>query len=1104
MSRVLLILVGSAALLAQNEPQAGQRRAEVEGSGRHDRWAVVLSGDPLAQQVSQRSELHEAWALAAQQQIVRAQAELGAKLEARGIRRLGATQILLNAVFVAAGAEEAAELARLPGVAGVLRMPAVRRTANRAIGLVNAQNAWANLGGESRAGAGVKIGIIDTGIDHTHPAFQDPGLSVPSGYPACRAAAGECSYTNSKVIAARSYVELLVLGDQPAYSRPDDTSPRDRVGHGTAVAALAAGNFHDTPLGRASGAAPKAYLGNYKVFGSPGVNDVTFGDVVLLALDEAVRDGMDIVTMSLSFAAMWGPLDFGATCSNASGQACDIWAAAVETVVQGSATRLGMTVVAAAGNEGDSGQLAPTLNSIRSPGTAPSAITVGASTNSHRVFNSLRVGGSGVPAVLLRVNGLLGDGPRPAAALAAPLRDVATLANDGRACAALGNNTLTSAIALVQASGCSLRTKVANAQSAGAVAVLFMRSEGNNFVYAPTGLAFTGIPLLLIGHSDGQALRTFLAANPNRQVTIDPALVEDQDPQKYADFIAYFSSSGPAIRTNQIKPELVAPGTDMLVATQRFDPNGDMFSSTGFSVVQGTSFSVPLVAGAAALVKQQNPAWSTDRLKSAVVNTADPAVDDYDNSGRVVPAAVTAMGAGKLNAAGAVRVNVTAAPATVSFGARTNATFAAQALALRNPTSAAVTLSIRVEPGPVTNGRVTVTPSNFSLAAGATSSNVAVRVEGATSTAGIYDGFLIVEGSNVATLRIPYLYIIGDGVPQNLVPLRNFNFEGEVSRRLAGGLSFKVIDRFGVPVNNQAVRFVSVSGGGQIVEATRTTDDLGIAEAYNVVLGPQLGEQVFRAEVGNLPALEFIGNVRLRPVIENNGVVNAASGRAGPLAPGSYITIFGRGLADIFLAYNTSFLPVSLAGVSVSFDVPSRRLSLPGRLHFVSDRQINVQVPWELAGLPSVEMKVSIGDSSSALYTVPLAGVSPAPFQYREAASGRDLVVAQDAAYQLIGSANAARRGGAMILYANGLGPLDNMPASGEVTALAPLASTRNAVTVTVGGRNANVLFSGLTPGTVGLYQINLEVPADAPTGLQPVVVTVAGVSSPAVQVPVQ
>src|SRR6185369_13222179 len=106
-----------------------------------------------------------------------------------------------------------------------------------------------------------------------------------------------------------------------ADSRPDDYSPRDRVGHGTAVASTAAG-YSNTGLVTFSGVAPKAYLGNYKIYGSPEVNDFTTEDVIIQALEDAMKDGMDIVSFSSGAPALTGPTDSGATCGLAAGVPC--------------------------------------------------------------------------------------------------------------------------------------------------------------------------------------------------------------------------------------------------------------------------------------------------------------------------------------------------------------------------------------------------------------------------------------------------------------------------------------------------------------------------------------------------------------------------------------------------------------------------------------------------------------------------------------------------------------------------------------------------------------------------------------------------------------
>ena len=140
----------------------------------------------------------------------------------------------------------------------------MKRHLNRALDLMNVRTAWSSLNGEANAGAGVKIAVLDTGIDQNHAAFQENGLQYPAGFPK-----GESSYTNRKVISARSYVNMLV-GTDPKFTRPDDLSPRDRVGHGTAVAMIAAGGQNTGPVATITGVAPRAWLGNYKVLGRLG------------------------------------------------------------------------------------------------------------------------------------------------------------------------------------------------------------------------------------------------------------------------------------------------------------------------------------------------------------------------------------------------------------------------------------------------------------------------------------------------------------------------------------------------------------------------------------------------------------------------------------------------------------------------------------------------------------------------------------------------------------------------------------------------------------------------------------------------------------------
>ena len=1045
------------------------------------RWALIL-GEAAATPASRRMGVDTPTAARA----AAAQSKLREALAGRRIRVTGAAQTLINAVFVETAPDRAAELGSLPGVRQVVPLRRLRRLLDAAIELVNVRAAWNAVGGMGNAGAGVKIGIIDTGIDQNHPAFLDSSLAPPPGYPKC--SGEDCKYTTNKVIVARSYVSMLTYSENPLWSRPDDLSPRDRQGHGTAVAMVVAGNNVSGPVAGIVGVAPKAFLGNYKVTGSPGVNDYPYEDVIIAALEDAYRDGMDLVVLSYGWPAFYGPLDQPPSCSTGP---CDILADAVERAV-----RQGMLVVVPAGNSGGDGYRFPSRNTINSPGTAPSALTVGATTNSHMYFASVQVTGNDAPQGLKKIPALFGNGPRLAAPLTAPLRDVTKLQNDGTACAALPSGSLAGAIALVQRGVCAFADKVNNAQAAGAVGVVMYQLDSLDSLFYPGSLENTGIPLAFIGNTDGKNLKSFLASNPDRPVTLDPSLFPLN--AEY-DTTADFTSRGPAIGTGALKPEVSAVGTDLYLATQSYDPNGELWDPGGFTVAAGTSFAAPMAAGAAALAKQKNPGLTAAQLKSLVVNTADDVIDEYLD-GRWSPAPLVSSGAGKLNAAEAVKANVTVNPATVSFGVLSGSALPNPVvLEFSNPTGQAVNLTFEVQPFTSdARARVSLEKPSLALAAGA-KATLAVRLEGSLPAPGAYEGFVAVKGGP-SVLHIPYLYVVSDGIPYDLIPLNGDGFldvpgGGDYDQLFV----YKVVDRYGAPVKDVPVRFRAVRGGGRITAADEKTDVYGIAAA-NARPGPQVGEQEFSVEAGGM-TLALYGRARNRPAIRTDGVVNAASGAVGQgLAPGSYISIYGSDLSDSTRVFATPYLPLSLAQVSVSFDVPSRSLSVPGRLHFVSPNQVNVQIPWELQGLPSAQMKLSFRNLSSALYTVPLNDYSPACFEYSEPGTNRLLAAALDENYQLVTSSNGVERGHLVQLYANGLGPVEeaNRPASGEPAPAQPLVWSKVKPAVTIGGKPAEVTFHGLAPYNVGLYQLNVVAPPDAGTGLQPLVITVNGIDSKA------
>ncbi len=244
------------------------------------------------------------------------------------------------------------ELARLTSVAGVAKVyPSVRyRTQlDRSPQQIGAPAIWGP--GLTNAGQGMKIAIIDEGIDQTHPFFSPSGYTMPTGYPK-----GQTAYATAKVIVARAFPPA-----RPAWRNAGRPFDPELSSHGTHVAGIAAGNANTLAGGvRISGVAPRAYLGNYKALTIPTDADVGLdgnSPELVAAIEAAVADGMDVINMSLGEPEIEPSRDI---------------------VVQAlaAAARAGVVPVVAAGNDFDEfGR-----GSVSSPGSAPDAITVGAVT----------------------------------------------------------------------------------------------------------------------------------------------------------------------------------------------------------------------------------------------------------------------------------------------------------------------------------------------------------------------------------------------------------------------------------------------------------------------------------------------------------------------------------------------------------------------------------------------------------------------------------------------------------------------------------------------------------------------------------------------------
>jgi uncharacterized protein (TIGR03437 family) len=226
------------------------------------------------------------------------------------------------------------------------------------------------------------------------------------------------------------------------------------------------------------------------------------------------------------------------------------------------------------------------------------------------------------------------------------------------------------------------------------------------------------------------------------------------------------------------------------------------------------------------------------------------------------------------------------------------------------------------------------------------------------------------------------------------------------------------------------------------------------------------------------------------PVVPINSIVNAASFAQGPVSPGSLVSIFGLNLAPPSpVSAGTVPLPTTLSGVTVQMGL------YLAPLVYLSNGQINCQVPFELAGIASTTAQVIVtnGSLSSTATTVGIAKASPGIFT--TVVNGQTIGTILKADYTLITSSRGAQPGDVILIFATGQGPVTNAPASGAAARNTPaLSTTIDIPVVTIGGKNAPVSFSGLAPGFVALWQINVTVPSGLPTGYQPVQISQSGV----------
>ncbi len=693
---------------------------------------------------------------------------------------------------------------------------------DRAVVVDKVVDAW-TLVGVDRAGLGIKIGIIDTGIDNHHPGFQDASLPFPAGFPKVNTSS-DASFTNNKIIVARSYAKLFSAFDP-------DTSARDHSGHGTGVAMTAAGVRNAGPKATITGVAPKAYLGSYKVFGSPGFNDSASESAILTAIEDAVTDGMDVINMSLG-DDLPSPL------------ADDTEVIAVE-----NAATMGVIVVVAAGNSG------PDLHTVSTPATSPSVIAVGATFNDRKFSATATVGGTQFLTIP-------GSGPTPPAAVTAPLKDVASIQSDGLACTAFSPGSLAGKIALVLRGVCFFSEKIANVAAGGAVGALV-------YTYATQpeaivmDVAAATLPAAMVSYADGIQIKQLVAATPGLSTTLDFNLNANfVDPNRLADF----TSKGPNV-DGSIKPDMVAVGKDVYTAEQSFDPNGDVYNAAGYGSVDGTSFASPMVAGGAAVLKAARPGLLAAQYRSLLINTAAPA---FLTPG--VPAHLQEAGAGQLDLAAALTATSTVTPSSLAFGIGLGDVEMTRSLTIANVGTNAETFLLSIDPrdgipGFVAPGSRTAqaidlslpTPgrrpvlklstASLTLDPGA-SAPVTVTLTGVGLGSGAHEGYLRITGMNSGLeTSVPYWYGVPSGIPVNITVLDSTDGQPAGSY-VPEAILFRVTDAAGITANTTPHAKV-VSGGGSVTGVVSLNLAYPGVYGLSVRLGPTPGANVFQITAGS-------------------------------------------------------------------------------------------------------------------------------------------------------------------------------------------------------------------------------------------------------------
>jgi minor extracellular serine protease Vpr len=702
------------------------------------RWFVELSSAPVADGGSANTTRAEKQAF-----------RNNARTAGLNFKERYAYDTLFNGLSISVDKREVSKLSRIAGVKAIYMVDTipVPRTSEAspelftALAMTGADVVQNVLGLD---GTGVKVAVMDTGIDIDHPDFGGNGSNGSTPFPTAR------------VITGYDFVGDAYTG---ANTPVPDSNPDDCAGHGSHVAGIIGAN------GVVKGVAPGVKFGSYRVFGCTGS---TSADIMVAAMERALADHMQVLNMSIGSSFQWPQYPTAM-----------------------AATRLvnkGMVVVASIGNSGTSG-----LYAAGAPGLGEKVIGVASFDNSHDLLPYFTITPDNAKSGYNAATGA----PPPPTSGSEPMARTGTVTSTADGCAALPAGSLSGKVALIRRGTCSFYQKASNAQSAGATGVVLYNNTTGRVSPTVAGSPAITIPVVAINATEGALINSRLASGA---VTMTWTDQRASFPSALGGLISSFSSYGlsPDLA---LKPDIGAPGGN-IYSTYPLELGG-YASLSGTSMasphVAGTA---ALLLQAAPNTPSQAVRGILQNTASPKPWWGNPGLGFLDNVHRQGAGMVridnailtaTRVEPGKLSL-GEGQAGAVSNTLTLRNTGTTAVTYTVSSTNALSTGSNTFTPSFSTS-----NASVAFDVSSVTLPAGASASVVATITPASAPAGGQYGGYVVFtpdDGS--ATIRVPFAGYIGDyQARQVLVPTANAfpwlaKFDGATYFNQSGGASYSM------------------------------------------------------------------------------------------------------------------------------------------------------------------------------------------------------------------------------------------------------------------------------------------------------------------------